>query len=102
LEADRDGTYLAVLAGYSPQGAVHMFETFSKLQQEYILKAKSPDQELSQVTIAGIFGYFRSHPLPNERINQIEQMIAARNWSAQPEKALRLRPAAIKISAGNR
>lgn len=98
LEADRDGTYLAVLAGYSPQGAIHMFETFSRLQREYVLKAGSPDQELSKVAIAGITGYFRSHPLPKERINQIEQMIAAKNWPAQPEKALKIRPAPIKTA----
>ena len=34
LEADRDGTYLAVMAGYSPQGAVHLFERFGRLHRE--------------------------------------------------------------------
>ena len=61
LEADRDGTYLAVMAGYSPQGAVHLFQRFGRLHRAYELKAASPDQELSQVAIAGIEGYFRSH-----------------------------------------
>jgi len=102
LEADRDGTWLAVLAGYSPQGAVRMFETFARLHREYVLKAESPDQELSQVAIQGIMGYFRSHPLPQERIHQIQRIMAARNWSAHPEKALRVRPVATKAVANNR
>lgn len=91
LEADRDGTYLAVMAGYSPQGAIHLFQRFQRLHREYVLKAESPDQEISQVAIAGIEGYFRSHPLPEERVNQLERIIAAKKWPSVPEKALRVR-----------
>jgi predicted Zn-dependent protease len=94
LEADRDGTYLAVMAGYSPQGAIHMFKTFKRLHSEYILKAQSPDEELSQVALAGLEGYFRSHPLPEERVNQIQRMVAAKKWASGPEKALQVRPSA--------
>ncbi|HEY2389822.1 MAG TPA: M48 family metalloprotease [Candidatus Angelobacter sp.] len=94
LEADRDGTYLAVMAGYSPQGAIHMFKTFKRLHSEYVLKAQSPDEELSQVAIAGLEGYFRSHPLPEERVNQIQRMVAAKKWASGPEKALQVRPIA--------
>jgi len=101
LEADRDGTYLAVLAGYSPQGAIRLFETFQRLHREYVLKAESPDQELSQVAIAGIEGYFRSHPLPEERVNQLERIIAAKKWASVPEKALRVRPESAQKIAGN-
>ena len=101
LEADRDGTYLAVMAGYSPQGAIHLFETFQRLHREYVLKAESPDQELSQVAIAGIEGYFRSHPLPEERVNQLERIIAAKKWPNIPEKALRVRPNSAQKIAGN-
>ena len=101
LEADRDGTYLAVLAGYSPQGAIHLFETFQRLHRQYVLKAESPDQELSQVAIAGIEGYFRSHPLPEERVNQLERIIAAKKWASVPEKALRVRPESAQKIAGN-
>ena len=99
LEADRDGTWLAVMAGYSPQGAIHMFETFGRLHREYVLKAQSPDQELSNVTIAGIAGYFRSHPLPEERINQVQQIIARNKWPRNPEKALSVHPSTIKAQA---
>jgi len=101
LEADRDGTYLAVLAGYSPQGAIRLFETFQRLHRQYVLKAESPDQELSQVAIAGIEGYFRSHPLPEERVNQLERIIAAKKWASVPEKALRVRPESAQKIAGN-
>ena len=102
LEADRDGTWLAVKAGYSPQGAIHMFETFGRLHREYVLRAESPDQELSKVAIAGIVGYFRSHPLPEERISQIERMIARNRWPNQSERALRQHPEMIKAEASNR
>jgi beta-barrel assembly-enhancing protease len=95
LEADRDGVWLAVMAGYSPQGAIHMFETFDRLYRKYMTPEKpaSPDQELSQVAIAGLQGYFRSHPLPEERIHQVQQIIARNKWPNQAEKALRQRPA---------
>jgi predicted Zn-dependent protease len=101
LEADRDGTYLAVMAGYSPQGAVPLFERFGRLHREYVLKAESPDQELSRVAIAGIEGYFRSHPLPEERVNQIQRLIAAKKWASVPEKALRVLPDTPQTTAGN-
>jgi len=101
LEADRDGEWLAVKAGYSPQGAIHMFETFGRLQREYVLKAESPDQELSKVAIEGLVGYFRSHPLPEERIHQIEQIITRNNWPSQAERALRQHPEVIKAEAGD-
>jgi len=68
LEADREGTQLAVWAGYSPLGAERMFETFDRLYQEYVRRAQSPEEELSTVAIQTIEGYFRSHPLPSERI----------------------------------
>lgn len=101
LEADRDGTYLAVMAGYSPQGAVHLFERFKRLHHDYVVKAESPDQELSKVAMAGIEGYFRSHPLPEERINQIQRIIAAKKWASVPERALQVRPDTLKNTAGN-
>ncbi len=93
LEADRDGTFLAVMAGYSPQGAIHMFTTFKRLRSEYVLKAQSPDEELSQVAIAGLEGYFRSHPLPEERVHQIRRLMAAKKWANGSEKALQVHPA---------
>ncbi len=101
LEADRDGTWLAVMAGYSPKGAVRMFEAYGRLERVYVQKAESPDQELSQVAIQSIEGYFRSHPLPEDRSNQIKQIMATRKWPEHPEKPLRVRPVAIDVAANN-
>ena len=92
LEADRDGTALAVMAGYSPSGAIHLFEKLGKLHRAYVLKARNPDQELSKVAIEGIIGYFRSHPLPEEREQQVREMILENHWPERKERALRFRP----------
>jgi predicted Zn-dependent protease len=80
---------------------VHLFERFGRLHREYVMKAGSPDEELSQVAIAGIEGYFRSHPLPEERVNQLERIIAAKKWASVPEKALKVRPEQPKTTAVN-
>jgi beta-barrel assembly-enhancing protease len=88
LEADREGTRLAVEASYSANGAVRMFETFDRLHQETQAKAKTPQQELSQVALETIAGYFRSHPPTAERIAEVEKMIASEGWPARPEHDL--------------
>jgi len=89
LEADREGTHLAVMAGYSPQGAIRMFEAFERLDRQYVEKPASPDEEVSQVAIQSIIGYFRSHPLPNERTRQIRSLIASEKWPQPSERPLR-------------
>jgi beta-barrel assembly-enhancing protease len=83
FEADREGMYLAVQSGYSPYGAVDMFERFAKLCDEYVIHARSPDQELSQLAIQSLNGYFRSHPLPSERLAQAESIIAENHWEGR-------------------
>lgn len=74
-EADREGLLLAVAGGYSPYGAVTMFEKFAKLHREYTSQAASPPEELSQLALETLMGYFRSHPFPQERIAQAKQVI---------------------------
>ncbi len=88
LEADREGTRLAVQAGYSANGAIRMFETFQRLFNEYQVRAKTPEQELSQVAQQALEGYFRSHPLPSERIAQVQTMIASEGWTPRAERDL--------------
>ncbi len=88
LEADREGTRLAVQAGYSATGAMRMFETFQRLYDEYELKAKTPEQELSNIAQKTLEGYFRSHPLPGERIAQIQTLIASEHWQPRSERDL--------------
>jgi predicted Zn-dependent protease len=80
LEADREGMRLAVLGGYSPYGAVSLFEKFKKLHGEYIIHAESPEEELSELAVQSLEGYFRSHPQPSERLAQANSMIAQEGW----------------------
>jgi beta-barrel assembly-enhancing protease len=80
LEADREGMRLAVLGGYSPYGAVTLFERFAKLHNEYIIHAQSPEEELSELAIQSLEGYFRSHPQPSERLAQANALIAHEGW----------------------
>lgn len=80
FEADREGMRLAVQTGYSPYGAVAMFEKFAKLEREYVIHAENPEDELSQLAIASLAGYFRSHPLPSERLAQARTLILQEHW----------------------
>jgi predicted Zn-dependent protease len=80
LEADREGMRLAVLGGYSPYGAVSLFEKLAKLHNEYIIHAQSPKEELSELAMQSLEGYFRSHPQPSERLAQANRLIAEEGW----------------------
>ncbi|HYU21500.1 MAG TPA: M48 family metalloprotease [Candidatus Dormibacteraeota bacterium] len=86
FEADREGMYLAVQSGYSPYGAVDAFERFAKLCDEYVIHAQSPHQELSELAIQSLNGYFRSHPLPSERLAQANRLIAQEHWETRKEQ----------------
>jgi predicted Zn-dependent protease len=88
LQADRDGTRLAVEAGYSANGAIRMFESFARLYNEQEGKARTPQEEFSQMALQTLEGYFRSHPLPSERIAQVQKLIASQGWTARPERDL--------------
>jgi len=88
FEADREGLRLAVAVGYSPQGALKMLERFKRLDDEYVLHAATPVDELGQVAIEGLGAYFRSHPLPSERLAQVNEIIAQDHLPAD----LRLKP----------
>jgi beta-barrel assembly-enhancing protease len=90
LEADREGTRLAVQTGYSPNGAIRMFETFERLYVERQHRSRSPQGELTDVAQQTLEGYFRSHPLPSERIRQIQALIASENWPVRAERELEI------------
>jgi predicted Zn-dependent protease len=91
LEADREGMRLAVLSGYSPYGAVTLFEKFARLRNEYIIHAQSPEQELSELAMQSLEGYFRSHPQPSERLAQANRLIAQEGWQdRKTEKPFRV------------
>jgi predicted Zn-dependent protease len=76
LEADREGLRLSVAAGYSPLGALALLQRWNELHREFVVHAETPTDELSEVAIEGLTGYFRSHPLPSERIVQANEVIA--------------------------
>ncbi len=83
LEADREGVKLAASAGYSAEGALDVFRVFLDLGDEAEPAARTPQEELGQVTLSVVSGYFRSHPLTRERIAQVRAMI-----SRQPSLAI--------------
>src|SRR5215467_13865542 len=80
LEADREGVRLVILAGYSPYGAMTLFQKFNELHAEYVIHAKSPEQELSELAVQSLEGYFRSHPATSDRIAQVERVIEEERW----------------------
>ena len=86
LEADREGIFLAVEAGYSPYGAVQALNRLAKLGDEYVTRAQAPEDELSDLAIQSLQGYFRSHPLPSERLAQANQIIAQQHWETRKEQ----------------
>jgi len=80
LEADREGTRLAVVASYSPLGAIRLFEALELKHREVEEASKSPQDEVGRLVISTIEGYFRSHPSSSDRIAQIRRMIADEHW----------------------
>jgi beta-barrel assembly-enhancing protease len=76
FEADREGLRIAVAAGYSAQGAINLLERWTQLHREYVIHAETPTEELSQLAIEGLTRYFRSHPLPSERLARVNDVIA--------------------------
>ncbi|MGH9522035.1 MAG: M48 family metalloprotease [Terriglobales bacterium] len=89
LQADSEGTRLAVQAGYSPLGSIRMFEAFDRAYHEASAKqAASPQQEIARVALQTLEGYFRSHPPSAERAQRIRDLMAAEHWPAKPERDL--------------
>jgi predicted Zn-dependent protease len=100
FEADREGLRIAAAAGYSPQGAVKIMERLGKLQCEYVIHAETPTDELSQVAIDGLTGYFRSHPLPSERLEQLNTVITQDHLAR--DQPLRPFPIEYEVTSGAR
>lgn len=76
FEADREGLRIAAAAGYSAQGAINLLVRWTRLRDEYVIHAETPTEELSELAIEGLGGYFRTHPLPSERLAQAQSIIA--------------------------
>jgi predicted Zn-dependent protease len=81
LEADRDGTALAVDAGYSPLGILQLFAEFNKLEAGSASKPGSPVEEAAGLSLETLAGYFQSHPPADQRIVQVRALISENHWS---------------------
>lgn len=93
LEADREGTKLAVRAGYSYQGAVHLFEAFAAEQARYERQPPQPapkslPREIGKLATQTLTGYFRSHPPAPERIREIRELAEREGWKKLSERPL--------------
>ena len=77
LEADREGAKLAAAAGYSPLEVIAVFEEFDRLYKQTRNRARNPAEELSRVATQTLEGYFRSHPLPQERIAAVRREVGS-------------------------
>ena len=86
LEADREGTRLAVLAGYSPLGAIRLFEAFERMERPGSQPAATPQEEAARVALGTLSGYFQSHPYATERAAQIRRMIVTEHWEAKVQE----------------
>jgi predicted Zn-dependent protease len=87
LEADAEGTRLAVSVGYSPLGSIRMFEAFDRAYHEdQQRKASSPQAEVANVALQTIEGYFRSHPPSAERAERIRTLMAQEHWAPTQER----------------
>ena len=80
FEADRQGTRLAVRAGYSPYGAIDLFESLERAHRNTVRVSQTPQEEILRGAWGTLEGYFRSHPLPAERISQVQRLIEAERW----------------------
>lgn len=89
LQADSEGTRLAVMAGYSPLGSIRMFEAFDRAYRDATArKATSPQEELANVALQTIEDYFRSHPPSAERADRIRSLMDSEHWPASAERDL--------------
>jgi predicted Zn-dependent protease len=93
LEADREGTRLAVAAGYSADGAIQLFEAFQKMEERMRpgSKARTPQEEIAGAAVQVLTGYFRSHPASADRIAQIESLKKQENWPSIQARTLEVR-----------
>jgi predicted Zn-dependent protease len=91
LEADRNGTALAVEAGYSPLGILQLFQEFGRLENQMRNHANTPAtpvDEAAQLSLGTLQGYFLSHPPSEQRTAQIEKLIHTEHWPEPPLRPL--------------
>ncbi len=98
LEADSEGTKLAVRAGYSYQGAVGLFEA---MEAKFggappAPQRKSLRREIGKLAVQTVTGYFQSHPPAADRIRQVRQTAEREGWKPRSERPLP-QPIAMRV-----
>ncbi|MCI0353488.1 MAG: M48 family metallopeptidase [Acidobacteria bacterium] len=90
LEADSEGTKLAVRAGYSHQGAVRLFEAMEAHygRSQSAPQRKSLRREIVRLAAQTVRGYFESHPSKAERVRQIRELAEREGWQTRSERPL--------------
>lgn len=86
LEADRDGTTLAVQSGYSYTGILLLFEKFRTLEHDEDrenIRSSDPLSEATQLSLSTLSGYFASHPPSALRADRIRELAGERSWQDQ-------------------
>jgi predicted Zn-dependent protease len=84
LEADADGTRLAIEAGYDPDAGQAVFTRLEKLMGETRPpRATTPAGELAQAMDEAVMGYFRTHPTSEERIKRLAALYASNHRRLQ-------------------
>ncbi len=87
LEADRDGTTLAVESGYSYTGILLLLDKFSVLEKDEEQGSAKPDgplDEAAQLSLSTLSGYFASHPPGVLREKRIRELAGERGWRPRP------------------
>ena len=83
LEADRDGTTLAVQSGYSYTGILALFRNFAQLEAEtpdLSLTHINPLSEATRLSLYTLNDYFRSHPAAAQRAEQVVVLARRQRW----------------------
>ncbi len=89
LAADRDGTTLAVRAGYNYNGALQLFDEFAHMEAEdepEAGKAAGPLAEAAKLSLSTASGYLASHPPSSQRSQRLREQASEDHW---PTPALR-------------
>lgn len=102
-EADRDGTTLAVEAGYSYTGILQLLDVFSHLENGNTGeagKSAGPLDETARLSLSTLVGYFASHPPSRQRAEIIRELAEERGWQVKPVRPLAAVAKASAASAG--
>jgi predicted Zn-dependent protease len=91
LEADRNGTILAIQAGYSYTGILQLLDSFTRLETQDLgtpTKSGDPISEAAQLSLTTLSGYFSSHPPSSQRSESIRELASQRGWPAKSTRPL--------------